>query len=115
MLDFSTMPEVFVSNADLAAAVSREVKLGRLRKLGSRLYTRNLKEQPEKLVQRNLWPLVEAYVPGALIADRTALENRPAADGSVFLIADHKRNIALPGVKLRPRSGPAPLETDRPS
>jgi Fic/DOC family len=114
MPDFSSLPEVFVSRGDLASAVSREVKLGRLRKLGSRLYTRDLKEQPEKLVQRNLWPLVEAYLPGALIADRTALENRPASDGSVFLIADHKRDIVLPGVKLRPRSGPAPLETDRP-
>jgi Fic/DOC family len=114
MPDFSTMPEVFVSNADLATAVSRETKLGRLRKLGSRLYTRNLTEPPERIVHRNLWPLVAAYLPGALIADRTALENRPAADGSVFLIADHKRDIVLPGVTLRPRKGPPPLESDRP-
>ena len=108
------MPEVFVSNVDLASSVSRETKLGRLRKIGSRLYTRNLKEQPEKVVLRNLWPLVDAYLPGALIADRTALENRPAVDGSVFLIADHKRDIVLPGITLRPRKGPGPLETDRP-
>ncbi len=114
MPDFSAMPEVFVSNAELATAVSRETKLGRLRKLGSRLYTRNLTEPPERIVQRNLWPLVAAYLPGALIADRTALENRPATDGSVFLIADHKRDIVLPGVTLRPRKGPPPLESDRP-
>ena len=114
MPNFSTMPEVFVSNAELAPAVSRETKLGKLRKLASRLYTRNLREPPERIVQRNLWPLVAAYLPGALIADRTALENRPAADGSVFLIADHKRDIALPGVTLRPRKGPPPLESDRP-
>lgn len=114
MPDFSKMPEAFVSSAELATAVSREVKAGRLRKFGSRLYTRNLKDQPEKIVQRNLWPLVAAYLPGALIADRTALENRPAADGSVFLIADHKRNISMPGVTLRPRKGPSPLESDRP-
>jgi hypothetical protein len=114
MPDFSTMPEVFVSSSELAAAVSREVKMGRLLKLGSRLYTRNLKEAPEKLVRRNLWPLVASYLPGALIADRTALENRPAPDGSVFLIADHKRDIALPGATLRPRRGPPPLDSDRP-
>lgn len=108
------MPEAFVSNAELAAAVSREVKRGTLRKLASRLYTRNLKDRPEQIVRRNLWPLVAAYLPGALIADRTALENRPASDGSVFLIADHKRDIVLPGVTLRPRKGPAPLESDRP-
>jgi hypothetical protein len=110
--DFSTRPEAFLSSAQTAAAVSREVKLGRLRKLGTRLYTRNLTEPPERIVQRNLWPLVAAYVPGALIADRTALENRPAADGSVFLVADHKRDISLPGITLRPRKGPQPLDSD---
>src|SRR5580704_15388881 len=114
MPDFSKMPEAFVSSKELATAVSREVQAGRLRKLGYRLYTRNLKDAPEKIVQRNLWPLVAASVPGALIADRTALENRPAPDGSVFLIADHKRNISMPGVTLRPRKGPPPLESDRP-
>jgi hypothetical protein len=68
------MPEAFVSNAALAAAVSREVKAGTLRRIGSRLYTRNLKDPPEQIVWRNLWPLVAAYLPGALITDRTALE-----------------------------------------
>jgi hypothetical protein len=61
MPDFSNVPEVFVSTADLAAVVSREAKLGRLRKIGSRLYTRNLTEKPEKLVLRNFgrsWRLI---------------------------------------------------------
>jgi len=114
MLEISMRAEVFLSNSSIAAAVSREVKLGRLRKLGSRLYTRNLTEAPDKLVKRNLWPLVAAYLPGALISDRTALESRPAEDGSLFFIANHKRSIALPGVTLRPRRGPPPLESDRP-
>jgi fido (protein-threonine AMPylation protein) len=114
MPDFSAMPEAFVSTTGLAKAVSREVKLGRLRKLASRLYTRNLADPPEQIVRRNLWPLVAAYLPGALIADRTALENGPAADGSLFVIANHKRDIALPGVTLRPRKGPPPLESDLP-
>jgi hypothetical protein len=114
MPDFSAMPEVFVSDASLAAAVSREVKRGALRKLASRLYTRNLNDPPEQIVRRNLWPLVASYLPGALIADRTALENRPAPDRSVFLVADHKRAIVLPGAVLRPRRGHPPLESDRP-
>jgi len=113
MPDFSSLPEAFVSAGELASAVSREVKRGTLRKLASRLYTRNLTDSPEQLVRRNLWPLVAAYLPGALIADRTAMENRPASDGSVFLIADHKREVVLPGVTLRPRKGPPPLESDR--
>lgn len=108
------MAEAFVSTAKLAVAISREVRLGNLRKLASRVYTRNLTDEPERIVQRNLWPLIGALAPGALIADRTALENRPAADGSVFLVADHKRDIVLPGVTLRPRKGPPPLDSDRP-
>jgi len=114
MPDFSAMPEVFVTHASLAAAVSREVRRGGLRKLASRVYTRNLKDPPAQIVARNLWPLVAACLPGALIADRTALENRPASDGSVFLVADHKRSIVLPGAILRPRRGHPPLESDRP-
>ena len=113
MPDFSHLAEVFVSSAGLAPAVSREVKRGTLRKLGARLYTRNLKDPPELIVRRNLWPLVASSLPGALISDRTALENRPAPDGSIFLIADHKRDIVLPGVTLRPRKGPPAIESDR--
>ena len=60
MPDFSSMPEAFVSNAGLAAAISREVKRGTLRKLASRLYTRNLTDPPEQIVRRNLWPLAAA-------------------------------------------------------
>jgi fido (protein-threonine AMPylation protein) len=107
------MSEAFVSDATLAPDISREVKRGTLRKLASRLYTRNLKDAPERIVQRHLWMLIAAYLPDAIISDRSALENRPAPDGSVFLISDHKRDIELPGVILRPRKGPPPLEGDR--
>src|SRR5436190_20197804 len=105
MSDLSTRPEAFISTAELAGAVLRGVKSGRLRKLGSRLYTRNLTDPPERIVSRNLWQLVASYLPGALIADRTALENRPAPDGSIFLVSDHWRDIRLPGATLRPRKG----------
>ena len=99
MPDFSLMPEAFVSSAELAAALSREVKRGTLRKLGPRIYTRNLIAPSEQIVRRNLWPLVATYLPGALTADRTAIENRPAEDGSIFLVADHKGDIILSGIK----------------
>lgn len=112
--DFSRMDEAFVSHSGLSDAVARAVKAGTLRKLASRVYTRNLTDLPADIVRRNLWPLVGGLLPGALIADRTALENRPAADGSVFVIADHKRDLALPGITLRPRKGPPPLPSDRP-
>ena len=108
------MPEAFVSDRSITRAVSRAVKTGKLRKLASRLYTRNLVDPPEAVVARNLWNIVAGYFPGALIADRTALENAPASDGSVCLIAESSRDIRLPGHTLRPRRGAGPLPTDLP-
>lgn len=110
----SAMPEIFVSDTAISKAVSEAAARGKLRKLGSRLYTRNLDEAPERLVRRNWYYLIKSYYPDALITDRTALENQPAADGSVCLISNKKRDIVLPGVVFRPRKGPGPLESDRP-
>ncbi len=108
------LPEAFVSNAAIKSAVSRAVAQGRIRQIASKLYTFNLDDPPEQIVRRSLWELVAAYAPGALIADRTAIENRPAADGSIFVVSERKRDIELPGLTIRSRSGAAPLDSDRP-
>ena len=108
------MPEAFVSTAALSGEVSRRRKAGRLRKLGSRLYTFNMVDAPEAIVRRNLWDIVAGYFPGALVADRTALENAPAADGSVCLVTQSGSTLVLPGIVLRPRRGADPQESDRP-
>ena len=108
------MPEAFVSSSAISREVSRRLKAGQLRKLGSRLYTTNLGDAPEAIVRRNLWDIVTGYFPGALIADRTALENAPAADGSVCLVTASGSTLTMPGVTLRPRRGKGPQESDRP-
>ena len=105
--------EVLVSHADISRAVSRLVASGKLRKLASRLYTSDLEGDPEAIVRRNLWEIVAGYFPGALVADRTALEFGPAPDGSVFLVTERGADIALPGVRLRPRRGAGPVSDDR--
>ena len=61
-----------------------------------------------------MWKIVAGYFPGALVSDRSALENVPASDGSVCLITARGQDITLPGLTLRPRRGPEPLPTDRP-
>lgn len=108
------LPEAFVSNATIKSAVSRALAQGRIRQIATKLYTFNLDDPPEAIVRRSLWELVAAYVPGAMIADRTAIENRPAADGSIFVVSDRKRDIEIPGITIRPRSGLPPLQSDRP-
>lgn len=109
---FEALPEVFVSNKGIASAVSKAVSAGRLKKIGSRLYVKNLEEPPEAVVRRNWYLLLKDYYPDALIADRTALENQPAADGSVFIISKNIRPVSLPGITFRPRRGTDPLAGD---
>lgn len=113
-LNRENLPEVFVSNSKLATWVSREVKKGHLRKLAPRLYTKNFTDSPEKLIKRHLWPIVASFFPSALIADRTAIENAPSKDGSIFLIATQKSTLKLPGITIKSREGPAPLPSDKP-
>jgi hypothetical protein len=78
------------------------------------LYTTNLDEPLEMLVRRLLWPIVTEVFPGCVIGGRTVFELRPAADGSVFLTTSVERDVTLPGIVLRARKGPGPLDGDTP-
>lgn len=109
-----SLPEVVVSHAAISKRISLAVKAGLLRRIASRLYTRNLTDSPDILVRRNLWNIVAGYFPGGLVADRTALENAPSPGGSICLVSRRGAAVRLPGVTLRPRRGIAPLPTDRP-
>ena len=109
----AALPEVFVSNLSISKSVYDALDRGELRKVGSRLYTRNLTEDPERLVRRYWYFLISGYYPDALIADRTALENKPATDGSVFLVSERTREVELPGLTFRPRKGPPAIDSDR--
>jgi len=112
------LPEVFATSTDISAPLQRAVKAGRARKLAGRLYTRNLDEPLEQIARRN-WPTIAGhYFPGAVLADRSALEAKPAPDGSLFLDAGPgyaaRRPARVPGLKLRPRKGPGPVDGDMP-
>lgn len=105
-------PGTFVSTLETTKLASKAVQAGRLRKLASRLYTKDLKSAPGTIVRHNLWSIVAGYFPDALIADRTALEGAPAKDGSVFLVSQSAQSdVTLPGFTLRPRRG-APAQPD---
>lgn len=100
------LPETFVSTTGISRLVSKAVRENRLRRLASRLYTKDLTSKPEPLVRGSLWQIIAGYFPDALIADRTAIEGGPAQDGSVFLVSQKGiADIDLPGIKLRPRRG----------
>lgn len=72
----------------------------------------------EQLVRRRWADVAAAYFPGAVIVDRSAAEVAPSSDGSLFLDSGpqpaNPRPVRLPGLTLRPRSGPGPLDGDMP-
>ncbi len=111
---FPPLPDVFVSTAPTSKAVARAVSDGRARKLAPRLFTSDLTSEPARIVARNLYNVISLLVPGTVISHRTAIENRPAEDGSVFVSAPYERRLELPGAAIRLVKGPGPLPGDRP-
>ena len=111
-------PEVFASTTAASAAIRRAVEAGDARKLGGRLYTRDVEDPLERVARRNWQPIAAHYFPGAVIVDRSAIEAKPAPDGSIFLDAgpDYagRRPRRLPGLTLKPRRGPGPVAGDMP-
>lgn len=108
------LPEVFASTKELSKKVSRWVKEGRIRKIGPKLYTTNLDADPAVLIKRNLWAVVAALFPGAVICFRTAFEGKPSSDGSLFLSGTSNRLVKLPGVTVRQVRAPGHQPGDMP-
>jgi hypothetical protein len=105
-------PEVFFTETSISDAVRYAVRSGKARKLGPRLYTRNMDEPPE-VVARRSWAVIAAgYFPSGVLVGRTAIEFAPADDGSLFISAPSTRDVRLPGLHLRARQGAGPLEGD---
>lgn len=104
--------EVFLSRTDTSDAVRYAVRTGKARQLGPRLYTKNLTGTPQEVCLRNWVEIAAGYFPHAVIVGRTAMDFKPAEDGSVFLAAPTTRDVQLPGLRLRPRHGSGPLDSD---
>jgi fido (protein-threonine AMPylation protein) len=108
------LPELFAPEDSRWA--SRAAARGEIRRLARGLYSTNLDEAPEQLVRRRWYDAAAVYFPGAVIVDRSAAVAGPAVDGSLFLDVGKRpvnpRAVALPGLTLRPRNGPGPIEGD---
>lgn len=114
MRNITMQQEIFLSESDLSQGVSKLVKSGGARKIGPRLYTRNMIEPVEVIVARNLWQIIGMLAPGGVIGFRTALESRPADDGSVFVSCNYKKITELPGLRIVRIPGSGPVEGDMP-
>lgn len=108
------LPEIF--RPDDSKWASRAAKRGEIRRIAQGLYTSNLEEPAERLLQRRWYDVAALYFPEAVIVDRSAVLAGPADDGSLFLDIGSRpvnpRAVTLPGLTLRPRNGPGAVQGD---
>jgi hypothetical protein len=109
-----SLPEVFISTQEMSQSISRMIRAKTARRLGPRLYTTNMRDDPAMIVTRHVWRILSLLAPGTVVGYRTAFESRPAPDGSMFVTGEYPRKIALPGVTIHQVKGPCPIVGDMP-
>jgi len=107
-------PELVVSTADTSDVILRATANGELKPLGRPFYSSALEGDPAAIIRRNAWKVVGALVPEGVISFRTALEARPATDGTVFVVSTGRYSRDLPGLKIRAVPGAGPQPDDSP-
>jgi hypothetical protein len=96
-----------------ARRLQRLAERGRLRRLHQGIYTDDLTQPLDTVVRRHLYELCALVAPGSIISHRSAFEQqRPTPAGNYYLTGPYRRDVKLPGVKLRIAQGPGPLESD---
>lgn len=105
-------PPVFLSDSSTTARVSAAAKRGEVKKIGPRLYTSMVGDEPERIVRTHLWEIVRLLFPGLVVSYRTGLTTKPTPEGKVFLVGPYARVQKLPGVTIRVLKGEGPQPGD---
>ncbi len=96
-----------------ARRLQRLAAAGELRRVHAGIYTDDLVQPLESIVRREIFALCSVIAPGSIISHRSALEGgRPTAAGNLFLTGANRREVELPGVKLRIVKGAGPYDSD---
>jgi len=108
--------EVLFGSADkkISRQISKLHGLGKIRKIGPRLYTSNLTDQNEVIIRRNIFEILKNLYPGAMISHRSAFEFEPTGAGHIFLTYKYTKKVEFPGITIRFLEGPGPVEGDHP-
>ena len=87
---------------------SRKVKAGKLRKLAVKLYTDDLRTEPEEIIRRHRLEIAAHFYPGAVISHRSALEGTLSPGGKLHISLPQKVAPVrkLPGLEIRIWDGP---------
>ena len=108
--------EIVFGSADtrISTRISRDVRAGRLRRIAPKLYTSNLKDSPQGIVQRNLYAILGHHYPKAVISHRSALEGGLGPDKTLFSDLPLHAQSNAAGVTVRLLKGKGAQEGDMP-
>ncbi len=102
--------------ASLDSVTSRRISKwedeGIVRKIAPRIYTSNLEDSPEDIIQRNLFPILGNLYPEAVLSHRSAFEFAPTPSGQIFVTYKYTKKVELPGITIRFLEGPKAIKGD---
>ncbi len=109
-------PEVVFADAESSKRYQREVAAGRMRRIARALYTSNMEDSPDIIVQRNRLDLVNQLFPGSVVSHRSAIEIGGAVQPHLWLSGKYakERKIEYPGFTIHVLPGKGPLKGDTP-
>ena len=97
---------------------SRGVKVGKLLRLATNLFSDEIRRAPEAIVRDNWDIILGKTMPGAVITDRSAFLGTPK-NGLLFVDHPRGRDLELPGLTIvpsgSPEAGPQPGDTPLPA
>jgi hypothetical protein len=108
------LPEILFSSSDSARSqqISKLEKAGRIRKIAPRIYTPNLDEEPQKIIERNILKILGTQYPNAVLSHRSALEFKVTSEKHLFVTYKYTKKVDLSGVIIRFMEGPGPIDKD---
>ena len=115
-MDKQRPPELVFADAAKSKRYQREVVAGRMRRLVRGIYTPNLEDAPDIIVQRNRHDLLDALYPGTVVSHRSAIEIGAAVQPHIWLTASlgKERTVEYPGLEIHILPGKGPLKGDIP-
>lgn len=113
-MDHQRLPEIAFADAQTSKRYQREVAAGRMRRIARGIYTPNLDDSPEVVVQRNRLDIVDALYPGTVVSHRSAIEIGAALQPHIWLTGDFakERSTELPGLVIHLVPGKGPVRGD---
>ncbi len=108
------LQEIIYGSPDstISRQISKLEKEGQIKKIASRIYTSNLEDTAEHIIQRNIFSILGNQYPGAVLSHRSAFEFKPTSSGQLFVTYTYTKKVKLPGVTIRFIDGWAAIDGD---